>query len=110
MRIVPLNPDAIDYKKVFKRLNETGDAAMPDDSENISAASQNPEALRVLENLIGKDKLELFNSQTTSDWTGRREDKSLFEIWFKLANGTTFADVDNDDGMSNSSEVSCTLG
>ncbi|XP_074106824.1 uncharacterized protein LOC141532394 [Cotesia typhae] len=86
----PLNADAINYSKVFKKLGiswheiescSTSEGTIPE----IFTAT---ESLRVLESLIDQDILRSFRENGSSNWTGRKEDESLFKIWFKLRKST----------------------
>ncbi|CAG5079207.1 Similar to TIGD1: Tigger transposable element-derived protein 1 (Homo sapiens) [Cotesia congregata] len=86
----PLNADAIDYSKVFKKLttscyeiesSSTSEGTMPE-------ISTETESLRVLESLIDEDTLRSFRANDSSIWGGRKEDESLFKIWFKLTKPT----------------------
>ncbi|XP_044593991.1 uncharacterized protein LOC123271668 [Cotesia glomerata] len=86
----PLNADAIDYSKVFKKLtiscHEIESSSMSEGT--IPEISTKTESLRVLESLIDEDTLTSFRASDSSIWTGRKEDESLFKIWFKLTKPT----------------------
>lgn len=89
----PLNVNAIDFSKVFKKDgNLSSDTQCT--SEEVINTPKDSAALKVIESLIDKDKLVSFRAHNSSVWRGKKEDESLYDIWFKLnqSNGGTNAD------------------
>lgn len=81
----PLNVNAVNFSKVFKRIqNSTNDITCDAEIQSSSTNNKNAEFLRELENILGKEKLEIFESQSSLTWTGEIEDTSLFRIWYSL--------------------------
>lgn len=89
----PWNVNTIDFNKVFKRIpycsNKTvcGTELAP-----TSETCQNVDALKVFENVLEKEKLEVFKAYVNPIWTGKIEDKSLFQTWYslKISNEVSF--------------------
>ncbi|XP_057340983.1 uncharacterized protein LOC130678024 [Microplitis mediator] len=88
----PLNVNAIDYSKVFKKLGNSS-SETPSIFEDTPELPEESEALKVLESLIDKDKLISFKDHDSSVWKGRKEDESLYDIWYKLAKPTNTPNV-----------------
>ena len=75
--LCPFNVNAVDYSKVItlKRRNV----------ETIEQYSeQYKNALECIEKNITQDTLDSFKKQKSKNWTGKIEDKNLFELWSKL--------------------------
>lgn len=105
--LCPLDVDAINYQKVFKRLQTTPGEATSTNSEDTAEVSPNIDVLTALENLIEKNKLQSFTVNNGPNWTGNKEDESLFEIWYKLTCTRNFVNIGAADPIPNSNEASC---
>lgn len=93
----PLNVNAIDFTKVFKR-NGNSSYETQITSEDASEVPTISHSLIVLESLIDTDTLRSFKIHNGSIWEGRKEDESLYNIWYKLEKpmNTTNLTVDNE--------------
>lgn len=103
--LYPLNVDAIDFSKVLKKL-ENSSSETPSIFEDTTEVPEESETLKVLESLIDKDKLISFKVNASSVWKGRKEDESLYDIWYKLAKPTSTPNVASSNEISLSQEVS----
>lgn len=84
--LYPPDSNAIDYSKVFKQLATSCETIQSSStSEDTTGVSNETESLRVLESLIDEEMLKSFRMNDSPTWTGRREDETLYKIWFKLA-------------------------
>ncbi|KAL5493432.1 hypothetical protein EMCRGX_G014613 [Ephydatia muelleri] len=82
--LYPLDPEQVDYSKCVKdqQVREIEDAEefTIDDCGLLHLRT----GRRFLEERIGHDKLQMFESQYGGEWLGDVEDTSLFLLWSKL--------------------------
>ena len=82
--LYPLDPEQVDYSKCVKdqqvREIEDAEELTIDDCGLLHLRT----GLRFLEERIGHDKLQMFESQYGGEWLGDVEDTSLFLLWSKL--------------------------
>eukprot|EP00731_Ephydatia_muelleri_P000611 Em0001g611a len=82
--LYPLDPEQIDYSKCVKdqqvREIENAEELTIDDCGLLHLRT----GRRFLEERIGHDKLQMFESQYGGEWLGDVEDTSLFLLWSKL--------------------------
>lgn len=73
----PFNPDAIDFTQLIKRQK------LDADHEECVADVQSNQFLERFERYLDVDVLQSFKNSEL-EWTGKREDTSLFEFWRKI--------------------------
>ena len=82
--LYPLDPEKVDYSKCVKdqqvREIEDAEELTIDDCGLLHLRT----GRRFLEERIGHDKLQMFESQYGGEWLGDVEDTSLFLLWSKL--------------------------
>eukprot|EP00731_Ephydatia_muelleri_P003007 Em0001g3007a len=82
--LYPLDPEQVDYSKCVKdqqvREIENAEELTIDDCGLLHLRT----GRRFLEERIGHDKLQMFESQYGGEWLGDVEDTSLFLLWSKL--------------------------
>jgi len=79
--LYPFNENAVDYKKVFTRTTKSKVLCVQEEDTSINHINNEEIALTCIENMIEKNKLLVFKSYKSRQWTSKKEDESLFYIW-----------------------------
>lgn len=77
--LYPFNENAINYEKVFDKITKTSSK-----EKNTLINHTHNEAIGLIENMIGKEKLLIFKSYVCRQWAGKKEDENLFYLWYDL--------------------------
>lgn len=79
--LFPFYFEAVEFPRIMLINDCTSEVEVrTENSENVTN-----ERLQVLESIIPPEKLQLFYLNASDEWRGELEDKSLFEVWQKLA-------------------------
>lgn len=83
--LCPFTPEAINYKSLIKGIaaEQALDAVQGESNHSIQEVINLAGYLKFFESMVGSQKLEIFRA-SEPEWSGRLEDKSLFEIWYKF--------------------------
>lgn len=80
--LCPLNPDAINFEKLLvhpeisqQTLNKN-ETTVSTNSKKISS-----DTLSLINEIIGKEQIEIFKANNSNNWNGNVEDTSLYKFW-----------------------------